>query len=491
MSDWISVDRIQLPNMICPEGCSPTTFKSNVTPTGVYTNLIVQDGSLQDMLDDVTNSEEFCSHGDARRPEDWTNQGQYHILVLNRAHTQRFTEFPVEVNMFGKRWSLVSFVEYVTRDGGRTGHYWTWTKEGSMWYKISDDRIEAQKPEWKMSLRHIGVSAFVYRKEKVSTLMPIRKIRSLTPPSTIVPVGPRNPEVPVTRHIPRPLVQSPTSEERPESETLQQLAERSALFLENPTNANFESANHCFVNVAINLLYSMTMFRLRLVTNKEKYKKDSMHAMLAELFDRSVRSVSRLRATMGKMKEGQGDVVDALAMILDRLFKEDTFDYGDYQFHVEHTATCIAPNSTCAQLSDGYEDSYFVGIMAAGMNMDGIIANSLADVQPCPECELPNVCLHIRKIEPLGRHFIINLAKTQETATFTKFSANEPVEIFGGRWMLISFAQFMSGHYMTWKKTLHCWICISDNNVLQSTVALKDMDLSKYIVQSLVFLRLN
>ncbi|KAF1759029.1 hypothetical protein GCK72_015489 [Caenorhabditis remanei] len=64
----------------------------------------------------MTSSEQFRPHGDARRPEDWTNQGQYHILVLNRAHTQRFTEFPVEVNMFAKRWSLVAFVEYVTKD---------------------------------------------------------------------------------------------------------------------------------------------------------------------------------------------------------------------------------------------------------------------------------------------------------------------------------------------------------------------------------------
>ncbi|KAF1759028.1 hypothetical protein GCK72_015488 [Caenorhabditis remanei] len=54
------------------------------------------------------------------------------------------------------------------------------------------------------------------------------------------------------------------------------------------------------------------MFRFRLVTNKEKYGKDS--------------------TTMGSMKKGQGDVVDALGLILDKLFDEDKKDYQDYQF---------------------------------------------------------------------------------------------------------------------------------------------------------------
>ncbi|KAF1760410.1 hypothetical protein GCK72_008659 [Caenorhabditis remanei] len=87
-----------------------------------------------------------------------------------------------------------------------------------------------------------------------------------------------------------------------------------------------------------------------------------------------------------------------------------------------------------------YKDSYFVGFMTVGMSMDGIIANSKSDVQPCIQCKAVNVCLHMRTIKPVGRHFIINFSKSDTLAKIGSFSAYEPVEIFGVRWMLIAFA---------------------------------------------------
>ena len=129
--------------------------------------------------------------------------------------------------------------------------------------------------------------------------------------------------------------------------------------------------------------------------------------------------------------------------------------------------------------------------MTVGMSMDGIIANSKSDVQPCIQCKAVNVCLHMRTSKPVGRHFIINFSKSDTLAKIGSFSAYEPVEIFGVRWMLIAFAEYIPGHYRTMRKTLNCWICISDDNVTPTTVPLNEMDLSNYIVQSLVFLRLN
>ncbi|KAF1760401.1 hypothetical protein GCK72_008650 [Caenorhabditis remanei] len=107
---------------------------------------------------------------------------------------------------------------------------------------------------------------------------------------------------------------------------------------------------------------------------------------------------------------------------------------------VKDKATCIATNSTCAELTKKYKDSYFVGFMTAGMSMDGIIANSMSDVQPCIQCKTVIVCLHMRTIKPVGRHFIINLSMSDTLGKLGSFSANEPVEIFGVRWILIAFA---------------------------------------------------
>ncbi|KAF1760423.1 hypothetical protein GCK72_008672 [Caenorhabditis remanei] len=78
--------------------------------------------------------------------------------------------------------------------------------------------------------------------------------------------------------------------------------------------------------------------------------------------------------------------------------------------------------------------------MTVGMSMDGIIANSKSDVQPCIQCKAVNVCLHMRTIKPVGRHFILNLPMSDTLAKLGSFSANEPVEIFGVRWILIAFA---------------------------------------------------